>query len=139
MRALRFDIPKVPNPTRVTFVPLRRDRSMPPTRASIAFVAAAFVIPASFETLSISSVLFIDSPPSIPILLEVRRDTNLLNPREKYHSARESVKAIVPGKSRGTRFSKGSLRQDSCPDPVTILITSPSLESGFAGLGGRPR
>src|SRR5207249_11428883 len=63
VRAFLFEMPKVPKPTSVTLFPLRRDLSIPPTSASIALVADAFVIPASLATLSISSVLFIQSPP----------------------------------------------------------------------------
>src|SRR5262249_37270502 len=62
-RAFLREIPNVPKPTSVTLSPLRRDRSMLPTSASIAFAAEAYVIAASLATLSISAVLFIDSPP----------------------------------------------------------------------------
>src|SRR5262245_52927841 len=62
VRAFRREMPNVPKPTSVTLFPLRRDRSMLPTSASIAFAADAFVIAASLATLSISSVLFIDFP-----------------------------------------------------------------------------
>src|SRR5437867_11032758 len=79
-------MPKVPKPTSVTLFPLRRDLSIPPTRASIAFVAAAFVIPASLATLSMSSVLFIHSPPFDSRLAGDSPGGRTFGAAEKYHA-----------------------------------------------------